>query len=136
MLILKGIFFGMALFIIGCLAYMFLARKFSGSGIISTDSPYLWLAFVFSVALGYVIAARGLWIIEGLLLGGGMFIVGVAVYWIAYPRILNMPPPQPGASIGISIPHLLPWLFVALISSLGLALAIVALWPNKGIPVP
>jgi len=65
-----------------------------------------------------------------------MFIVGVAVYWIAYPHILNMPPPPPGVPVGIDIRHLLPWLFVALISSLALGLAIVAIWPKKGIPIP
>jgi hypothetical protein len=65
---------------------MLLSHKLNRSGVISTGSPYLWLAFVVSLAVGYVIAARGLWIIEGLLLGGMMFIVGDAVYWIAYYR--------------------------------------------------
>jgi len=99
---------------------------------------FLWLAFAASLAVGYVIVARGLWIIEGLLLGGGMFIFGVAVYWMLIPRILNLPPPPPGVTVGIDInvPHLKAWLLVALISSVGLGLAIARIWPpTRGIPV-
>jgi hypothetical protein len=136
MLIFKGVLLGMALFLIGAVIYMLAAPRLiraPGVGIISTNSPYLWLAFVASVAIGYFISIRGLWVFQGVLLGGGMFIFGAVVYWIAYPRILNMPP---GTAIGINISHLLPWLVVALISSIGLGLAIVALWPKKGIPIP
>jgi hypothetical protein len=135
MLIFKGVLLGMALFLIGAVIYMLAAPRLiraPGVGIISTNSPYLWLAFVASLAIGYFISIRGLWVFQGVLLGGGMFIFGAVVYWIAYPRILNMPP---GTAIGINISHLLPWL-VALISSIGLGLAIVALWPKKGIPIP
>jgi hypothetical protein len=136
MLIFKGVLLGMALFVIGAVIYMLAAPRLMrapGVGIISTNSPYLWLAFVASLAIGYFISIRGLWVFQGVLLGGGMFIFGAVVYWIAYPRILNMPP---GTAIGINISHLLPWLVVALISWIGLGLAIVALWPKKGIPIP
>jgi hypothetical protein len=136
MLIFKGVLLGMALFVIGAVIYMLAAPRLiraPGVGIISTTSPYLWLAFVASLAIGYFISIRGLWVFQAVLLGGGMFIFGAVVYWIAYPRILNRPP---GTAIGINISHLLPWLVVALISSIGLGLAIVALWPKKGIPIP
>jgi hypothetical protein len=138
MLILKGIFFGMALFLVGALIYMLAAPRLirtPGVGIISTNSPYLWLAFATSLVLGYVISMRGLWIFQGVLLGLVMFVLGVAVFWIAYARSLNFPSETPVA-IGIDVSHLLPWFVVALICSVGLGLAIVAVWPSKGIPVP
>lgn len=139
MLIVKGVLLGVALFLVCALIYMIAAPRLirsPGIGMISTNSPFLWLALAASLAIGYLVALRGLWIVEGVLLGGMIFIVGVTGYWIAYPRILNLPPLPPGAAVGINIPHLLPWLFVALISSLGLGLTIVAVWPKKGIPVP
>jgi len=67
MLILKGVLVGIALFIIGSLIYMLAASRLiraPGIGIVSTNTPFLWLAFVASLAVGYVIAARGVWIIE------------------------------------------------------------------------
>jgi len=111
MQIFKAVLLGAALFLVCALIYIIAAPRLiraPGIGIISTNSPIFWLAFVASLAVGYVIAARGMWIIEGLLLGGVMFILGAAVYWIAYPHILNLPPPPPGVAVGINIPHLLP----------------------------
>lgn len=131
MLILKAVLLGMSLFIISVLIYMFAAPKLIGNGNVSLGSPYLWLAFAASLAVGYVIAARGLWILEGLLLGGGIFIVGVVGFGIVYQHIQNYPP-----GTGIDVPHLYSKLFVALITSLGLGLAITASWQKKGIPVP
>jgi hypothetical protein len=144
MLIFKGVLLGMALFLIGAVMYMllgsFLGRKLiraRGIGIISANSPFLWLAFAGSLAIGYFISVRGMWVLEGLLLGGVMFIVGTLAYGIAYNRHLQKSSPHPpGTSIGISVRHLYPKLLVALICSLGLGLAIVAIWPKKGIPVP
>jgi hypothetical protein len=139
MLILKGIFFGMALFLVGALVYMLAAPRLiraPGIGIVSTNSPYLWLAFAGSLTIGYFISDRRLWIFQGVLLGVVMFILGVAVYWIAYARTLNLPPQPPGVAIGIDVSHLLPWFLVGLICSVGLGLAIVAIWPTKGILVP
>jgi hypothetical protein len=138
MLILKGILFGMALFLIGSLIYMLAAPRLiraPGVGIVSTNSPYLWLAFAGSLAIGYFISDRRLWIFQGVLLGLVMFILGIAVFWIAYARSLNLPPQPPGVAIGVNITNLLPWLIVALICSVGLGLAIVKIWPTKGIPV-
>ncbi len=139
MLILKGICFGLALFLIGALIYMLAAPRIIrtlGVGIISTNSPYLWLAFAGSLAIGCFISYRRLWIFQGVLLGLVMFVLGVAVFWIAYTCSLNLPPQPPGVAIGINITNLLPWLCVALISSVGLGLAIVAVWPTRGMPVP
>jgi hypothetical protein len=138
MLILKGTLFGMALFLIGSLIYMLAAPRLiraPGVGIISTNSPYLWIAFACSLAVGYFISDRRLWIFQGVLLGLMMFVLGVAVFWIAYTLSLNLPPQPPGVAIGINITNLLPWLFVALICSVGLGLAIVRIWPTKGIPI-
>jgi hypothetical protein len=138
MLIFKGVLLGVALFLVGTLIYMIAAPRLirtPGIGIISTNSPYLWLAFAVSLAIGYFISVRALWIVEGVLLGLVMFIFGVVVYWIAYPRILNLPPPPPGVAVGISVQHLWSWLVVALICSVGLGLAIVAVWPTRGIRV-
>jgi hypothetical protein len=132
--IFKGVLLGMALFVIGTLIYMLVARRLiraSGVGIVSTNSPFLWLAFVGSLAIGYFISVRGIWVLEGLLLGGVMFIVGTLAYGIAYNRHLQkLSPHSPGTSIGISVRHLYPKLLVALICSLGLGLAIVASWVN------
>jgi hypothetical protein len=139
MLIVKGVLLGVALFLVCALIYMIAEPRLirpPGIGIISTNSPFLWLGFAASLAIGYLVALRGLWIVEGVLLGLVMFMVGTAGYWIAYPRVLNLPPPPPGVAVGINIPHLLPWLFVALISSLGLGLAVVAIWQPRGTPVP
>jgi len=137
MLIFKGVLLGMALFLIGAVIYMLAAPRLiraPGVGIISTNSPYLWLALG-SLAIGWFISIRGLWIFEGVLLGVMMFLVEVAFFWIAYARSLNLPSQTP-AAVGIDISHLLPWLIVALVSSIGLGLAIVALWPpTRGIPV-
>ena len=134
MVILKGVLLGMALFVIGTLIYMLVAPRLiraSGVGIVSTNSPFLWLAFVGSLAIGYFISARGIWVLEGLLLGGVMFIVGTLAYGITYNRHLQkLSPHPPGTSIGISVRHLYPKLLVALICSLGLGLAIVASWAN------
>jgi hypothetical protein len=135
MLVVKGVFFGIALFIIGSVAYMLLAHKLNRSGVISTGSPYLWIAFVGSLAIGYVISIRGLWVFQGVLFGLVMFIVEMVVLWIAYARSVNAPSQTPVA-IAFNVSHLLPWFLVALVSSVGLALAIVALWPPTGrIPV-
>ncbi|HXP69803.1 MAG TPA: hypothetical protein VOA88_11010 [Candidatus Dormibacteraeota bacterium] len=139
MLILRGTLFGMALFLIGSLIYMLAAPRLiraPGVGIISTNSPYLWQAFAGSLAVGYFISDRRLWIFQGVLLGIVMFMLGVAVYWIAYTRSLNLLPQPPGVAIGINITNLLPWLIVALISSVGLGLAIVRVWPSKRIFIP
>ena len=134
MLILKAVLLGMSLFIISVLIYMFAAPKLIGNGNVSLDSPFLWLAFAASLAVGYVIASRGLWIIEGLLLGGGLFIVGVLGCGIAYNRILNAS--SPPTAVGIDVPHLWSWLFAALICSLGLGLAIARIWPPpRGVAV-
>jgi hypothetical protein len=84
--------------------------------------------------MGYFISDRRLWIFQGVLLGLVMFILGVAVYWIAYARSLNLRSETPVA-IGIDVSHLLPWFFVALICSVGLGLAIVKIWPTKAIPI-
>ncbi len=123
--------FGTALFLIGSLIYMLAAPRLiraPGVGIVSTNSPYLWLAFVGSLALGCLISIRGLWVFQGLLLGLVMFIAEVVAFWIVYARSLN--------GVGIDVLHLLPWLIVALICSVGLGLTIVRIWPTKGIPVP
>ncbi len=138
MLIFKGVLLGMALFFVGALVYMLAVPRLiraPGVGIISTNSPYLWLAFATSLVLGYVISMRRLWIFQGLLLGLVMFVLGVAVFWTAYARSLNFPSETPVA-IGVDVSHLLPWFVVALICSVGLGLTIVAVWPTKGIPVP
>ena len=134
MLILKGIFFGMALFIVGAVIYTllgcFLGLKFAqgrGLGTISTGSPFLWLFFAASLAIGYVIAVRGLWILEGLLLGGVIFIVGTVGYGIFYNRrLMKLHPHPPGTSIGVSVRHLRRKLAVVLISSVAVGLAIIA----------
>jgi hypothetical protein len=139
MLIVKGVLLGMALFLVGALIYMIAAPRLiraPGVGIISTSSPYLWLAFAGSLAIGCFISIRGLWVFQGVLLGLVMFILGAAVYWIAYARLSNFPSQPTPMAIGIDFSHLLPWLVVALICSVGLGLAIVAIWPTKGIPVP
>ena len=137
MLILKGILLGVALFLVCALVYMLAAPRLiraPGVGIVSTNSPYLWLAFAGSLAIGYLISDRRLWIFQGVLLGLVLFIVEVVVLRIAYARSVNLPSQTPVA-IGIDISHLLPWFFVALICSVGLGLTIVAIWPTKGIPV-
>jgi hypothetical protein len=139
MLIVKGVLFGVALFLVCALIYMIAAPRLirtPGIGIISTNSPFLWLALAASLGIGCLVALRGLWIVEGVLLGLVMFIVGTVGYWIAYPRILHMPPPPPGVAVGISVQHLWSWLIVALICSVGLGLTIVAIWSKKGIRVP
>ena len=100
MLIFKGVLLGMALFLIGAVIYMLAAPRLiraPGVGIISTNSPYLWLAFVGSLAIGWFISIRGLWIFEGVLLGVMMFLVEVAFFWIAYARSLNLPSQTPAA---------------------------------------
>jgi hypothetical protein len=52
MLILKVVLLGISLFIISVLIYMFAAPKLIGNGIVSLDSPFLWLAFAASLAIG------------------------------------------------------------------------------------
>jgi hypothetical protein len=140
MLIVKSVFLGTALFLVGALVYMLAAPRLirapgSGIGIISTNSPYLWLAFAGSLAVGCFISIRGLWVFQGVLLGLVMFMLGASAFWIAYARSFNGPHSQAGA-VGVNISHLLPWFVVALICSVGLGLAIVRVWPTKGIPVP
>lgn len=140
MLIVKGVLLGVALFLVCALIYMIAAPRLMrvpGIGIISTNSPFLWLALAASLAIGYLVALRGLWIVEGVLLGLVMFIVGTVGYWIAYTRHLMKLSPHPiGGAVGISVLHLCPKLPVALICSVGLGLAIVAVWRTKGIRVP
>ena len=73
MLIVKGVLLGVALFLVCALIYMIAAPRLirsPGIGMISTNSPFLWLAFAASLAIGYLVALRGLWIVEGVLLGG------------------------------------------------------------------
>jgi hypothetical protein len=137
-LIFKGVLLGMALFLVGAPIYMIAAPRLiraPGVGIISTNSPFLWLAFAVSLAIGCFISIRGLWIFQGVLLGLVLFIIEVVVLWIAYARSVNLPSQTPVA-IGIDVSHLLPWFFVALICSVGLGLAIVRVWPSKRIPIP
>lgn len=137
MLIFKGVLFGMALFLVSALTYTLAAPRLiraPGVGIISTNSPFLWLAFAVSLAIGCFISIRGMWILQGVLLGLVLFIIEMVVLWIAYAHSVNLPSQTPVA-IGIDVSHLLPWFFVALICSVGLGLAIVAILPTKGIPV-
>ena len=132
--IFKGILLGTEVFIISVVMYMLVTAliRAPGNGIVSTNSPFLWLAFAGSLAIGYFISVRRLWIVEGTLLGLVMFIVGTVGYGIAYNRHLQKSSPHPpGTSIGISVRHLYPKLLVALICSLGLGLAIVASWANQ-----
>lgn len=139
MLIFKGVLVIMALFLIGSLIYMLAAPRLiraPGVDIISTNSPFLWMAFAISLVFGCFISLRGLWVFQGVMLGLVMFILGVAVFWITYARSLNLSPQPPGLAIGINIPNLLPWLIVGLICSVGLGLAIVAVWPKSMTPVP
>src|SRR5579862_2582145 len=131
--IFKSFSLGAEVFIIGVVIYMFLGgflgRRFipaRGIGMISTGSPFLWVLFAASLAIGYVIAMRGLWILQGVLLGLTMFIVGTSAVGIAYNRhLMKLYPQPPGASVGISVRHLRLKLFVVLICSVGLGLAIV-----------
>jgi hypothetical protein len=106
MLIVKGVLLGLALFLVCALIYMIAAPRLirtPGIGIISTNSPFLWLAFAASLAIGYLVALRGLWIVEGVLFGLVMFVVGTVGYWIAYTRHLMKLSPHPtGAAVGIS----------------------------------
>ena len=135
MLILKGAMLGVALFFIGAVIYMFLGGfltrhklvRIRGVGIISSNSHFLWMAFLGSLVVGWFISIRSLWILQGAFLGGAIFIVGTLAYWIAYNRhFQKLHPHPPGIQVGISVRHLRLKLFVALISSVALGLAVMA----------
>jgi hypothetical protein len=139
MLVFKGALLGLALFLIGAVIYTLVAPRLiraRGIGMISTNSPFLWLAFAGSITTGYLISIHGLWILQGVLLGLAMFIVGTAGYGIAYNRrLMKLYPQPPGAAVGISVRHLWLKLVVVLICSVCLGLVIVAVWPTNGISV-
>ncbi len=72
MLIFKGVLVIMALFLIGSLIYMLAAPRLiraPGVDIISTNSPFLWMAFAISLAIRLLYLARGLWVFQGVMLG-------------------------------------------------------------------
>ena len=79
-----------------------------------------------------------MFIVKGLLLGAGLFIIGLIVYTVAYVRTLKFPEPVPGQQVGVDLVTLYqhnPWLLVALIACLALGISIIASWPTRGIPV-
>lgn len=78
-----------------------------------------------------------MFIVKGIGLGFGMFLMGLALYIASEIRFTmkNFPPPPKGSTIGIDfvtlIQHNSTWFLMALVACLLLGTSIVALWPHR-----
>ncbi len=84
-----------------------------------------------------------MWILKGLVLGAGIFVLGFAVYLVAFVwrESSNAPKPLAGqAAVGIDVFTLVrhvfltsPLFYAALLGTIVIGWSIVAFWPSKGI---
>lgn len=76
-----------------------------------------------------------MFILKGVLLGIGMFVVGLVAYIIGMTNFLTQgDPPHPG-TIGIDlvsiIQHSYSWFLLGLLGCIALGISIIALWPTR-----
>jgi hypothetical protein len=77
-----------------------------------------------------------MWIVKGLSLGLGIFMLGLVIYVPAVMHeITKGTPIGPGESVGVDVLSLYhnsqPWIFIAFVATLALGLSLVACWPHR-----
>jgi hypothetical protein len=77
-----------------------------------------------------------MWIVKGLSLGFGMFVIGFVIYVLAMMRqIAKGSTVAPGGVVGVDMVSLYhsvyPWVYIALVATLALGLALIRCWPQR-----